>query len=84
MIGLVWQWTDEFFDEHTRAAVLKGGSFYQPAGSMLYFPSAPGEPEHPERRGHQQVNVHAKYLLMDPSLDRAGTIGFRCAADAGE
>jgi len=69
MVGLVWQWTDEVFDEHTRAAVLKGGSYYQPEG-RAYFPNP------------QRVDRHAKYLLMDPSLDRAGTIGFRCAADA--
>eukprot|EP00435_Cladocopium_sp_Y103_P071389 s172_g37.t1 len=28
-----------------------------------------------------RLTVHAKYLLMAPSLDRAGTIGFRCVAD---
>src|SRR5262249_23542421 len=38
MVGNVWQWTDEFADEHTRAAVLKGGNYYQPRGSLWYFP----------------------------------------------
>jgi len=28
MVGNVWQWTDEYFDEHTRAAILRGGSYY--------------------------------------------------------
>lgn len=26
MVGNVWQWTNEFVDEHTRAAVLRGSS----------------------------------------------------------
>ena len=40
MVGNVWQWTDEFVDEHTRAAIVRGGSYYQPQGSMWYFPQA--------------------------------------------
>ena len=72
MVGNVWQWTDEFRDEHTRAAILRGGSYYQPQGalSFFYFPQA------------YQNDEHGKYLLMAPSIDRAGTVGFRCAADA--
>jgi formylglycine-generating enzyme required for sulfatase activity len=69
MTGNVWQWTDEFIDEHTRAAILRGGSYYQPQGSMWYFPQA------------YKLNEHGKYLLMAPSKDRAGTLGFRCAMD---
>ena len=30
----------------------------------------------------RQLNTHGHYHLMAPSYDRAGTIGFRCAADA--
>ena len=67
MTGNVWQWTDEFVDEHTRAAILRGGSYYHPSGSRWYFPSA------------YKLNEHGKYLLMGPSKDRAGTLGFRCA-----
>lgn len=70
MVGNVWQWTDEFEDTHTRAAVLRGGSYYQPQGSIWYFPQA------------YRLDEHGKYLLMAPSLDRSGTIGFRCAMDA--
>ncbi len=70
MVGNVWQWTDEFEDEHTRAAILRGGSYYQPQGSHWYFPQA------------YKLDEHGKYLLMAPSKDRAGTIGFRCAVDA--
>lgn len=69
MTGNVWQWTDEFVDEHTRAAVVRGGSYYQPQGSMWYFPQA------------YKLNEHGKYLLMAPSKDRAGTLGFRCVMD---
>jgi iron(II)-dependent oxidoreductase len=70
MVGNVWQWTDEFVDEHTRAAVLRGGTYYQPQGSIWYFPNA------------YKLNQHGKYLLMAPSKDRSGTLGFRCVMDA--
>ncbi len=70
LVGNVWQWTDEYRDEHTRAAVLRGGSSYQPQGSFWYFPPA------------YRLDRHAKYLLMSPSRDRSGTIGFRCVVDA--
>jgi formylglycine-generating enzyme required for sulfatase activity len=70
MVGNVWQWTDEYKDDHTRTAVLRGGSSYQPQGSHWYFPQAYKNTE------------HSKYLLMAPSKDRAGTLGFRCVMDA--
>jgi formylglycine-generating enzyme required for sulfatase activity len=69
LVGNVWQWTDEFTDEHTRAAIVRGGSFYEPQGSHWYFPQA------------RRLDQHGKYLLMAPSKDRSGGIGFRCAAD---
>jgi formylglycine-generating enzyme required for sulfatase activity len=70
LIGNVWQWTDEFTDDHTRAAIVRGGSYYRPSGSLWYFPR------------NTKLNEHGKYLLMAPSKDRAGTLGFRCVADA--
>ena len=69
LTGNVWQWTDEFVDPHTRAAALRGGSYYQPQGSIWSFPQA------------YKLNEHGKYLLMAPSKDRAGTLGFRCVVD---
>jgi formylglycine-generating enzyme required for sulfatase activity len=69
MVGNVWQWTDEYLDDHTRAAILRGGSYYRPAGSMWYFPQ------------NTNLTEHGKYLLMAPSKDRAGTLGFRCVVD---
>ena len=71
MVGNVWQWTDEFTDERTRAAILKGGSYYQPQGAIWYFPQA------------YKLTEHGKYLLMAPSYDRSGTVGFRCVQDPG-
>lgn len=70
LIGNVWQWTDEYRDEHTRAAVLRGGSSYQPQTSHWYFPQA------------YRLDQHGKYLLMAPAKDRSGCIGFRCVVDA--
>jgi gamma-glutamyl hercynylcysteine S-oxide synthase len=69
MVGNVWQWTDEFQDEHTRAAILRGGSYYRPSGSNWYFPQ------------NTTLDQHGKYLLMCPGKDRAGTLGFRCVRD---
>jgi formylglycine-generating enzyme required for sulfatase activity len=70
LVGNVWQWTDEYVDDHTRGAILRGGSYYQPQGSMWYFPQA------------YRSDQHGKLLLMAPSYDRSATIGFRCVADA--
>ena len=70
MVGNVWQWTDEYTDEHTRAAIVRGGSHYQPQGSIWYFPQA------------YRNDQHGKLLLMAPSYDRSGTLGFRCVKDA--
>lgn len=71
LVGNVWQWTDEFVDEHTRHAILRGGSYYQPQGSIWYFPQA------------YRLKEHGKLLLMSPSMDRSGAVGFRCVRDAG-
>ncbi|HEY0233034.1 MAG TPA: formylglycine-generating enzyme family protein [Dokdonella sp.] len=71
LVGNVWQWTDEYVDEHTRAAVLRGASAYQPQTSHWYFPAA------------YRLDQHGKYLLMAPGKDRSGAIGFRCVVDAG-
>ena len=70
MVGNVWQWTDEYVDQHTRAAILRGGSHYQPQGSVWYFPQA------------YKNSEHGKLLLMSPSYDRSAAIGFRCVTDA--
>jgi formylglycine-generating enzyme required for sulfatase activity len=42
MVGNVWQRTEEFAHEHTRAAIRRGGSYYQPQGSIWYFPKLIG------------------------------------------
>ncbi len=69
LVGNVWQWTDEYNDDHTRSAIVKGGSYYHAQTSEWYFPQA------------QKLQQHGKYLLLAPGIDRAGTIGFRCVKD---
>jgi len=79
LIGNVWQYTDSFRDEHTRAVLLRGSSRYNPQVSEAfpslhqsvnwYFPPA------------RELNKHSKYFLMSDSYERAGTLGFRCAGD---
>lgn len=68
--GNVSQWTDEYRDPHTRAAIIRGGAAYEPRGSIWYFPQT------------YRLDEHEKYLLMSPGHDRAGTVGFRCVVDA--
>ena len=70
LVGNVWQWTDEYVDEHTRAAVLRGGSSYLPQTSHWYFPQT------------HRLDQHGKYLLMSPCKDRSACVGFRCVVDA--
>jgi iron(II)-dependent oxidoreductase len=70
LVGNVWQWTEEFSDEHTRAGILRGGSYYQPQGSIWYFPQA------------YKLGEHGKLLLTSPSMDRSGALGFRLVQDA--
>jgi formylglycine-generating enzyme required for sulfatase activity len=70
LVGNVWQWTDEYTDEHTRFAILRGGEYYQPQGSIWYFPQA------------WRNDEHGKLLLMAPGYDRSGGLGFRCVRDA--
>jgi iron(II)-dependent oxidoreductase len=70
LVGNVWQWTEEFTDEHTRAGILRGGEYYQPQGSIWYFPDT------------YKLNEHGKLLLTAPGLDRSGGVGFRCVQDA--
>jgi gamma-glutamyl hercynylcysteine S-oxide synthase len=70
MVGHVWQWTDEYEDDHTRFAILRGGSGYRPAHSHWYFPPA------------YRLDQHGKYLLMAPCRDRSAHIGFRTVAQS--
>jgi gamma-glutamyl hercynylcysteine S-oxide synthase len=70
LVGNIWQWTDEYFDEHTRGGILRGGSYYQPQGSIWYFPQA------------YKNGTHGKLLMMAPGYDRSGALGFRCVRDA--
>jgi formylglycine-generating enzyme required for sulfatase activity len=70
LVGNLSQWTDEYRDPHTRAAILRGGAAYQPSGSIWYFPQT------------YRLDEHEKYLLMSPGHDRSGTVGFRCVVDA--
>jgi len=70
LVGNVSQWTDEYRDPHTRAAIVRGGAAYQPRGSIWYFPQT------------YRLDEHQKYLLMSSGHDRAGTIGFRCVVNA--
>ncbi len=70
LVGNVWQWTEQFTEEHTRGGILRGGSYYAPQGSIWYFPQA------------YKLTEHGKLLMMAPSMDRSGALGFRLVQDA--
>jgi len=70
-VGNVWQWTDEYADEHTRAAIVRGGRILPAAKAPSGTSPRPG-----------RNDEHGKLLLMAPSYDRSGGIGFRCVRDA--
>jgi len=102
LVGLIYHWTDEYADPHTRRAVLRGGSAFQPQGAEKaryqpwYFPGldgdwadgAPWDPPYTvEPKNYASLfnlTAHGNYLIMTPSLDRAGTLGFRCVREAEE
>jgi hypothetical protein len=69
----VHEWTESQRDDgHTRFVLLRGGCRHKASGSIWYFPGGP-----------QPAESHAKFILMDSSLDRSATIGFRCVWPEG-
>ena len=50
LIGNVSQWTDGFRNDHTRAAIFRGGTAFEPRGSIWYYPQS------------YRLDQHQKYL----------------------
>jgi formylglycine-generating enzyme required for sulfatase activity len=73
LVGNVWEWIDESLSDgwHTWRFI-RGGSYYLARESGWY---AEG--------GAMPVQHHHKFLLLNPSVDRCATVGFRCAWSAG-
>ena len=69
LTGNVWQWT-ESLGTNTPGRPYFAADYYQPQGSMWYFPQA------------YKLTEHGKLLLMSPSMDRSGGVGFRCVVDS--
>lgn len=78
-VGLLWQITDQWEDAHSRTALLKGSSLFNPdlTGDFPALPQVGNWYFPPARK----LTQHNKLLLMDESFDRAGTMGFRCVQD---
>ncbi len=71
-IGNVWQLTaDEYFNGSYTYLILRGGSYYNPTGSIWYIKAGP-------------LPVHRQQMLLraGSGLDRSATVGFRCVKDA--
>jgi formylglycine-generating enzyme required for sulfatase activity len=74
----VWEWNEsERFDGNNRFVTLRGGcETWQLKTSRWYFSGGTNAGTSPG--GKQPLDFHCKYSLMSPSMDRAGTLGFRC------
>jgi formylglycine-generating enzyme required for sulfatase activity len=73
LVGNVWEWIDVVCSDGWHEwCFIRGGSYYKARGSTWY-----------SEGGAQPVNHHHKFLLMAPSLDRCGTVGFRCVQSDG-
>ncbi len=73
LVGNVWEWIDVICSDGWHEwCFLRGGSYYQAKGSIWYVEG-----------GAQTVRHHHKFLLLAPSLDRSGTVGFRCVRSDG-
>jgi len=71
LVGNVWQMMDDVYDNGTYTfAMLRGGSYYFPDGSMWYITGGPWP-----------VNQQKMLLLVSPGFDRSATVGFRCVKD---
>jgi formylglycine-generating enzyme required for sulfatase activity len=72
MVGNVWQLMDELYsDGRYTFGILRGGSYYAPAGSEWYI-----------RGGPRPVDRMQILLMVSPGFDRSATVGFRCVRDA--
>ena len=80
-MGLVWQWTSELASSHTRAALVRGGAYWAAQGSDWYFFNNLQSGNY-LTTGPLTLKTYARLLLMAPSYDRHGTVGFRCVVDA--
>ncbi|MCB1129074.1 MAG: SUMF1/EgtB/PvdO family nonheme iron enzyme, partial [Verrucomicrobiae bacterium] len=73
LCGNTWEWTEtEHSDGRTRFCFIRGGSFFQAAGSDWYLDGGP-----------RPAAFAVKMLLAWPGLDRCATVGFRCAVSLG-
>lgn len=73
LVGNVWEWIDApLSDGWHNWCLIRGGSYYKAKGSMWYVEG-----------GAQPVHHHHKFLQMNPSVDRCGTVGFRCVWSEG-
>ena len=69
--GNVWQMTDDYCDDHTCYTVMRGGSNYRQHHIARYYFTQP-----------KDLTEHNTWIAMSESMDRVGTVGFRCVADA--
>ena len=49
LVGNAWEYTDEFVDDHTRAAVLRGGSNYK-LPYVGFYPNPPANTNKPQNK----------------------------------
>ena len=72
LVGSVWQLTNsKYVSGSYEYIMMKGGSYFKPAGSWWYVQAGPRE------------LTYAQYLLrVSQGFERNGTVGFRCVANS--
>jgi formylglycine-generating enzyme required for sulfatase activity len=72
LVGNVWQHTNDVYDNGSYFfGMIRGGSYYNPRGSVWYVQGGP-----------QPVDNPQILLMVSSALDRNATVGFRCVKDA--
>jgi formylglycine-generating enzyme required for sulfatase activity len=72
LVGSVWQLTNnKYVSGSYEYIIMKGGSYFKPAGSWWYVQAGPRE------------LTYAQYLLrVSQGFERNGTVGFRCVGNS--
>lgn len=72
LVGCVWQLTnDVYMNGSYKYIIMKGGSYFKPAGSWWYVQSGPRE-----------LHYRQYLLRVSQGFERNATVGFRCVKDA--
>ncbi|HET9826340.1 MAG TPA: formylglycine-generating enzyme family protein, partial [Chitinophagaceae bacterium] len=71
LVGCVWQLTNDWYQSDSyQYIIMKGGSYYKPAGSWWYVQGGP-----------KPLYYRQMLLRVSQGFERNATVGFRCVRD---